>query len=524
METHHRLLGRAGLLSVMTFASRLLGMIRDMVCAAIFGTGYVWDAFIYAFTFPNFLRRVLGEGALSSVFIPVYTETLNKRGKAAADHLANDMITLVLVATSCFVAGVLGLLAVLLKWVPLDARGVLTVKLSMLLFPYILFLSQYGMAMAILNCRGHFFTPSLAPVLFNVIWIASAAWIAPHAAQTDEGQVMFLALCLLAAGLLQFLIQLIPLSRGGFRLRFVFDLKNNAVRRVLSLFLPATMGFGIMQVNILFDRTLAAWLGEGANSSLWYSNRLIQFPIGMIAIAMGTALLPHLSDQITRDSLEEAKQSLSFSLRMVLVLVIPASVGLIAFSAPIVRVLFERGAFDEISTFRSARTLMAYSLGLFAYSGSNLVVSAFYAMKDTKTPVKIASYCVVFDIVANLILMIPLRELGLALTTSMSGILNFGMLIYHLNKKQLKLNEKEIGRTFLKSILASAGSAWMAGRFLAAAGGVSAGDVSGFAKLFAGISVGIASYVIFAQLLKMGEMRELLWFFRKRFYDTRRTD
>ncbi len=524
METHHKLLSRASLLSVMTLASRILGMVRDMVCAAVFGSGYVWDAFIYAFTFPNFLRRVLGEGALSSVFIPVYTDTLNKKGRVAADHLANDMMTLVMLAVGTLVVIVVGVLFISLETFALNPKTILTVKLSMILFPYILFLAQYGMAMAVLNCRGHFLTPSLGPVIFNVIWIISAVFISPWVAKNPEQQAIILAVCLLVGGLVQFLIQLIPLKKYGFRVRFVVDLKDDAVKKILHLFLPATMGFGIMQVNILFDRTLAAWLGEGANSSLWYSNRLIQFPIGLVPIAMGTALLPQLSEQLTAERLDDARRSISFSLRMVLMLVIPASVGLVAFRIPIIKMLFEHGAFDEASTLRCARTLVAYSFGLFAYSGSNLLVSSFYALKDTKTPVKVASYCVLFDIVLNLILMFPLKEVGLALSTSLSGILNFSLLIYLLSRKRLRLDEKEIVITCIKSLLASIGAAWIVSLCMGWLGGLEEANFTGLVKLFLATAAGIVSYVLLARLIGMSEIKELSRFLKERLYGSGRTN
>ncbi len=523
-ESHNKLLGRASLLSVMTLVSRLLGMVRDMVCAAVFGSGYVWDAFIYAFTFPNFLRRVLGEGALSSVFIPVYMDTLNKKGREAADHLANDMMTLVMLAVGVLVVIVVGVLFAALKMFALNPKTILTIKLSIILFPYILFLAQYGMAMAVLNCRGHFLTPSLGPVVFNIMWITSAVFIAPRLGKTGEDQAIFLAFCLLVGGFVQYLIQLIPLKKFGFHVRFVVDLKDDAVKKILRLFLPATMGFGIMQVNILFDRTLAAWLGEGANSALWYSNRLIQFPIGLVPIAMGTALLPQLSEQLTAGQLDEAKRSISFSLRMVLVLVIPASVGLVAFRMPIIRMLFEHGAFGEASTARCARTLVAYSFGLFAYSGSNLLVSAFYALKDTKTPVKIASYCVLFDIIANLILMFPMKEVGLALTTSLSGILNFSLLIYLLSRKRLRLDEKEIVVTCIKSLLASVGAAWIVSLCIGGFGGLPEANFAGLVKLFLATVAGIVSYILLARLIRMSEIKDLSRFLKERLYDSGRTD
>lgn len=518
-NVHHKLLRHAGLLSGMTLASRVLGMVRDVICAAIFGTGAVWDAFIYAFTFPNFLRRVLGEGALAGVFIPTYAEVKKKEGLEAADRLAHNMFSLLVVGVGILVVFVLAALFAIRRSGVLGETGMLTTQLLLILFPYILFLSLYAWATALLNTRDHFLVPSLGPIVLNVVWIGAVLYVAPRWATTPAGQVTVLAVCLLGAGFLQFALQLIPLRRSGFHVRWHLSVKNAAVRKVFKLFVPATLGFAVMQVNVLVDRTLAFFVGEGANSSLWYGNRLVQLPLGIFAIAMGTALLPKLSAQSTAEDYEGFGSTLSFSLKTVFVLVIPAAAGLVALRTPIIQMLFERGAFDAVSTARTARTLAAYALGLFAFSGIKLVVTAFYALKDTRTPVVIASFAVVLNIVLNLLLMRPLGEAGLALATAISGIVNFALLISVLDRSRSRVDLKGIGITFAKSVLASILMALVVTRLFGWLGGADGSVAEGLFRLALTIGAGMLFYVGMCALLRMPEVGKAWALVRRRRHD-----
>lgn len=508
----------------MTLASRILGMVRDIVCAGVFGTSVVWDAFIYAFTFPNFLRGILGEGTLTGVFVPVYSGIEKREGKPAAERFAQRMFTLLFLSVGFLVAVMMGILFLMNRWISFGARSHLIVQLLIILFPYILFLSLYALAMALLNSRNYFFVPTLGPVILNTVWIVAVIGIAPLITKSPEGQVKILAGCLLGAGLMQFLLQLIPLGRDGFRLKWDLAIHDAHIRKVFQLFGPAVLGFGVLQVNILFDRTLAFFVGAGANSSLWYGHRLMLLPIGLVAVPMGVALLPKISEHAAEENLEEFSRDLSFSLRMVFTLIIPATAGLIALGVPIVRIMFERGAFDAVSTARTVNTLRAYALGLFAFSGIKLAVSAFYAFKDTKTPVKIGSYCVLLDIVLNLILMWPLRETGLALTTTLTGTVNFLVLMNLLHRRRCRMDLRGIGTAFLKSCLASFVMAIFVSWCFARLGGVTSSTTESAIRLIVTIVLGVAVYLTACAVLRMPEVKKLFALTGLSLYDAQGDD
>lgn len=450
-----KLLKAAGLIGALTLVSRILGMIRDIASAGRFGTSWQWDAFIYAFMLPNFMRRLVGEGALSSAFIPVYAEITQKEGEKAAAHFGSIVFTLLFWGLLTFLAVVEIVLWFLLKYFHLPPVAGLTAVLLQSLFPYLFFIALSALATGILNCHQHFFSPSLSPIILDLVWIAGVIWVAPWAASGPEDRVVWLAGCILISGLIQLGVQIPPLIHRGFRPRFVFDFRHPGLLRVGRLMPPAILGFSVMQINLLVDMTLGFWVGAGANSSLWYGNRLMQFPLGVFAIAMGTALLPAISHHTARQEIEEAKKALSFALRSVFFIIFPATVGLIVLRTPIVRLLFERGAFDAASTLRTSFTVLCYTIGLFAYSGQKLIVTGFYALQDTKTPMKVGAASLLLNIIFNLILMGPMKEAGLALATSLSGIFNFFTLIYLFQKRIADFPLKEILRSSVRILAAS---------------------------------------------------------------------
>jgi putative peptidoglycan lipid II flippase len=298
--------------------------------------------------------------------------------------------------------------------------------------------------MGILNSHHHFFSPALSPVILDLVWIAGVIWVSPLGGPEAEKRIFLLAVCLLISGAIQLGVQVPFLIRCGFKPRFLFDFLDPAVGRIGKLILPAVLGFAVVQVNILVDMTLAFWVGPGANSSLWYGNRLMQFPLGVFAIAMGTALLPAISQHTARQELDAAKRTLSFALRSVFLIIFPATAGLIVLRTPIVQLLFERGEFDAVSTARTSFVVLCYTIGLFAYSGQKLIVTGFYSLQDTKTPMKIGAIALAVNLVLNLILMGPLKEGGLALATSIAGIFNFLCLVYLYERKLAGLELKEI--------------------------------------------------------------------------------
>lgn len=461
--TKKKLLKAAGVVGLLTLASRILGMIRDIVSAKSFGTTWQWDAFIYAFMLPNFMRRLVGEGALSSAFIPVYAEIREKEGEEAAFRFGNVIFTLLFFFLVAFLLLVETGLFFLLKGPLLPPALRLTGELLQVLFPYLLFISLCALSMGILNCHRHFFSPSLGPVILDLAWITGVLWVSPWGGPRAEDRVFLLAVCLLVSGALQLAVQLPSLSRQGFSLRLIFDWVHPGLRRVGRLVLPAILGFAIVQINILVDMTMGFWAGPGANSSLWYANRLMQFPLGVFAIAMGTALLPAISQHTARQEVEEAKKTLSFALRSIFFIIFPAMVGLMVLRTPIVELLFERGEFDALSTARTSFTLLCYSIGLFAFSGQKVIVTGFYSLQDTKTPMKVGAMALVVNLVFNLILIVPMKEAGLALATSISGIFNFLLLVYLFEKRIAGFGIREVAASSARILAASlltGGAAW----------------------------------------------------------------
>lgn len=453
MKKH--LMKSVGVIGGSTFLSRCLGLVRDVVSARQFGTSWQWDAFIYAFMIPNFFRRLVGEGALSSAFIPVYSEILAKEGKEAAFKFANAALTILLVGlTSTVLLGEIAL-SIVLQVEGLSPRIILTIELLQRLFPYLMLISVFALGMGILNTHKHFFVPSFAPVILNLFWIAGVLWIAPRGGSEFALQLKVLAWMLVAAGFMQVLSEIPLLFRYGFRFRPVWDFAHHGIRQTGKLLIPAVIGFAVMQINMLVDMSLAFIIGPGASSSLWYGTRIMQFPLGIFAIGMGTALLPMISEQAARQDWMNTSKTMSFALRVILLIILPASIGLIVLAKPIVKLLFERGEFDAISTARSASVLVCYSIGLFAYSGQKIMTAGFHGAQDTKTPVKIGAIALISNVILNLILMIPLKEAGLALATSISGILQFILLFIFYGRGFVKLETKEIGFAAGKILIAA---------------------------------------------------------------------
>jgi len=450
VKTKKSLVKAAGVISFSTVCSRISGLIRDMVCANLFGLNRVWDAFVYAFMIPNLLRRLVGEGALSSAFIPVYAQILNSEGKAEAERVANIVFSLLITGLGIFLFLMHWIIKGVILWVPLSEKIVLALNLLLILFPYIFFLALVAVFIGVLQCHKKFFVPAITPFVLNLIWIGTVVVFCSRYGASAEEKITILAWSVLFAGLVQLVVNYLMLRSIGFHPRFIFTLKHPILVKIVNLMVPAALGFSITQINIFVDLSLAMFLGDGANSALWYGNRLMQFPLGVFGIAMGTALLPTISDQVAQRNMDKLKSTLSFSLRSVFLVVIPASVGLIVLREPIIQLLFERGQFDAHATERTALTLLCYSFGLFAYSGIKLIVSAFYSMQDTKTPVKVGAFCMMLNIVCNLIFMQFLREAGLALATAVSSTINFLLLIHLLKAKIGSFEERRVMFSFIR--------------------------------------------------------------------------
>lgn len=426
----------AGLIGLATFSSRILGFVRDMILARMFGAAMVADAFFVAYRIPNMLRELFAEGSMSAAFIPVFTEYLNKRSKEEARELASAVFTALLVIVSAIC--LLSILAA--PWIVRfiapgfgDEPGKLdlTTMLSRFMFPYLLFISLAALTMGMLNSLRAFAVPAFSPVMFNVCIISAALWLSPHLTEPIFG----VAIGVVAGGAVQFFMQLPSLKRHRMMIGLRYEPFHPGVKRIGVLILPAMVGLSVTQVNILVTTLLASFLPEGSQAYLFYGMRLVLFPLGIFGVALGTAILPTMAKQTSEGQIQELKQTLSFGLRLVFFIIIPAMIGLMTLRVPIIHLFFEHGRFTAQATLGTASALLFYCFGLPAFAGIRIVVAAFYSLQDTKTPVKVAMAAMAANIVLCLLLMRPLLHGGLALATSISAVLNFGLLIWIIHRR-----------------------------------------------------------------------------------------
>lgn len=500
----------AGVVGFYTVLSRILGLVRDMVVAVHFGSGLAADAFFVAFRIPNLLRRLFAEGSLTIAFIPVFTEVLTREGKESAFRVARAVMTLLsMILVVVTIAGIL-----LSPWiVRIQAFGFggaglkydLTVLLTRITFPYILLVSLVAFFSGILNSLKHFAAPAASPIFLNVGIIGATLLISPFCDQP----IVAVAVGVLIGGMMQLLLQLPPIHRMGVTLLPLWMPDHPAVKRIGLLMLPAVFGSAIYQLNQFIGTLLASFLPEGSISWLYYADRLVEFPLGVFAIAISTAALPSLSRQAAGKDMSDFRETLSHALRLTSFITIPSMVGLLTLGLPLIQLFFQRGAFDAHSTAMTERALFFYSLGLWSFSVVRVMVSAFYATQDTRTPVLAAAVAMAGNLVFSLLLMGPLRHGGLALALSLSSTMQFFLLTSILRKRLGLLD----GRPILISICKSAVAALVMGGviyplqkgWIAQAPGIGTGQLT--IRLLAIIVAGTAIYFFLAWLLRCRELR-----------------
>jgi putative peptidoglycan lipid II flippase len=435
---------RAGLLvSGMTLISRVLGQIREIVFAAVFGDGDAADAFFVAFKIPNFLRRLFAEGAFSQAFVPVLSEYRKSRTlaevKDLVDHVAGSLGLILLVISLLGVMGASLLAAVFAPgYLAMPEKFSLLSNLLRITFPYILLISLTGFAGSILNSYGRFAVPALTPVFLNLSLIVSALLISPLLSEP----VMALAWGVMMAGLLQLVFQL-PFLRTIALLpcpRLKRD--HPGVRRIIALMIPVLFSVSVSQINLLLDTVLATALGTGSVSWLYYSDRLMELPLGIFGIAIATVILPSLSRIHADASSERFRAMLDWALKVIVVVGLPASIALMVIAEPMIITLYQRGEFGVDSVLPTARSLQAYALGLLGFMGIKVLVTAYFSRQDTKTPVRFGVIAMLSNMVMNLLLIVPLAHIGLALATSLSAFINAGLLLRGL----LREGVYEMGR------------------------------------------------------------------------------
>lgn len=410
-----------GVIAAFTMLSRCLGLTRDMLMAGIFGTGIYMSAFVVAFTIPNLFRRLFGEGALSAAFIPVFIEAKRREGTTSAWILARRVITLVgLFLAAIVIVGIIAI-SLFLQWTEPGGMIGAVLPLLRIMLPYMFFICLAALAMAILNSFKVFGVSAAMPCLLNIVWISCLLIFVPAVADAQASRIKAVAWAVVIAGVAQLLGQIPSLWKRGYRPGLDFDFSAPKVRRVFTLMGPAALGLAVTQINVVVDRLLAAWIGDWAPAALFFSERLIYLPLGVFATAVGTALLPTLSEHAAADDAVGLRNTLSTSIRNLLFVLIPSAVGLLVLAKPIIRLLFGWGAFGETSVAQSAIALQFYAPGLIVFGLAKMLVPTFYAHQDTKTPVKLSIATVLLNLVLNLTFVLTwpteIKHAGLALAT-----------------------------------------------------------------------------------------------------------
>ena len=447
-----------------TITSRILGFVRDMVFARYFGASGETDAFFLAFKIPNFMRRLFAEGSFSLAFVPVLSEVRASGDREAlrdlVDHVAGTLFAILLVITAI---GVLAAPLVLTIFAPgwvIEGRSEFGLASDMLriTFPYILFISLTALAGGILNTFDRFLVPALTPALLNISLISCAVLLSTRM----EVPVMALAWGVLLAGILQLLVQVPALMRLGVMPRPRWGWRHSGVRKVLRLMIPTLIGSSVAQINLLLDVVIATFLVSGSVSWLYYSDRLLEFPLGVFGVALSTVILPNLSRKFARKNPEAFSHTLDWALRLALVITIPAALGLAVLAKPILITLFQYDAFEVSDVEMSAMSLAAYAAGLPAFIAVKVLAPGFYARQDTKTPVKIAIAAMVSNMILNLVFVGTLLALdfqgphtGLALASSAAAYINAGLLYRMLRKHDAYRPENGWGRVILAVVFSS---------------------------------------------------------------------
>ncbi len=453
-----RVVRAAAVVGSATLLSRALGFVRDLVVARAFGAGPVTDAFFVAFRLPNLLRRLVAEGALSSAFIPVFTEYLATRPRADLLRMfravAGGLIVALAVLTLAGAGGAPVLVRLMAPGFFADATiGALTIRLTRIMFPYLFFVGLAALAMGMLNAHRHFVTPALAPVMLNVAIIAAVLGLVPRLPEPVIG----LTVGVLLGGAGQLGIQLPALARRGMLVMPALDPRHPAVGRILHLMAPVALGQSATQINILVDTIIASFLAGGSVSYLYYADRLVEFPLGVFGIAIATAVLPTLSEQGARGDREALQATFAFAMRLAAFITMPAAVGLLLLRQPLVRVLYERGEFGVPETAGTAWALGFYAVGLVGFAGVKIGAQVFYALGDTRTPVRVAIAAMVLNSGLAISLAVPLRHGGLALATSCSGMVNAVTLAWLLRRRLGRGAGPGVWRGFVRIAGASAG-------------------------------------------------------------------
>jgi putative peptidoglycan lipid II flippase len=463
MSTYKSIAKSAGIISAGTIFSRILGFIRDILIAGFFGTGIASQAFVVAFRLPNLFRDLVAEGAVNSAFVPVFSEYLvRKKERDFWDLTRAVLVILLFVLTAIAFLGVIGapwLVRIIAPGFIREPQKLeLTIRLSRILFPYLILVGLAAYSMGILHTFKSFFAPAFGPAVLNLTMIASIL-LAVRYYQAEP--IILVGFGVLLGELLQILIQLPILRHFGWRISLKTmkpDMRHPGVKQIGTLLGPRVFGSAIYQLNVLVDTVMASLggiVGEGAVAAIYYANRIIQFPLAIFGIALSSAVLPTLSQQASSGDYVQLRRTAAFSLKAIYFVMLPASLGLAILAGPVITILFQRGRFDAYSTQITSLALLFYSLGLLAFAGVKILVSCFYSLQDTRTPVKVSFLALIINAVLNIILMFPLKVGGLALASAISATLNASMLYFILKGRIGSIIDAQSASYFFKVTLSA---------------------------------------------------------------------
>ena len=521
--------------SGLTLLSRVAGLARDAALAHVLGAGLVMDAYSMAFRLPNLLRQLLGEGALSAAFIPVFTDTLEKGGREAASRFMSLMIVVLVTTLAAVTLAGDGVFLTLRYLTEAGTKWHLIFGLAAVLFPFGIMVCLVALLQAALNCRQHFAMPALAPVLLNLFIIAGAVTAGVTLVGDPVGQVYFIATAILVAGVVEIAIQVPVMRRVGLIFHPAWDLKHEGLRRVLRLLGPVVIAVGVIQINVFMDSLIANLLSPneagtttfrlagrdiaypmqtGAASVLYYGPLIYQFPLGVFGIALATVIFPVLSRFAAKRDYEGLARTASHGLRLTLFIGIPAGLGIVLLCEPLVRLVFNHGRFADApdAVARTVWVARLFSLGIWSYSANHILTRSFYAMQNITTPRRVAMLGAGLNFAANLLLVWPMAEGGLALATVASAIFQTVLLARLLSVQTARIDWRSVGASAVRTLLATAlmGAAVAAVVWWAAPAFLPAGRTLLAVQLIGGLVAGAAVFFAAARGMGMSELGDLV--------------
>ncbi len=518
-DSNKAIIKNTGWVAFLSFLSRVTGLIRDVVSAHFFGLSRIWDAFVFAFTFPNILRRLVSEGVLTSAFVPIFTDLLETEGRNEAERFARQVGSLFLFVGLLFLLVFYCVVELLIGTISFQEDALWFLIFLKVLAPYVVVLFLISVSMGILFSEKQFLIPAFTPIILNVCWVSVIVFVCSFLSKTSEQTLRLLCASIVLSGLIQMLCVWIPVKRKGYVLFPLLNWGGENLKRFTSLLFPAVIGMSVLQLNLFMDLIFGFFSQEGVSSSLWYSVRLMQFPLSIFATALSTVLLPEFSSLSAAQASQKVKEILRISLKGIFFIVFPSMVGMMVLSEPIIQILFQRGAFTYEATLRTQAMFLGYMGGVLFYSAVPVLVSAFYSVQDMKTPMKIGLFCFFLNGVLNFLCLKLGGPLGLAVSTGVIGLFHFLFLLIILRGRLGDFGVKEIvfdlTRVAFLSVLMG-GVVVLLNRIVAFSF-FQAAFLNQLFNLLLIILSGVIVYLVLSFLFRVEESRRLfLWILKKK--------